>query len=138
MTLYRRFFAQGRNGYMGVDEYHYDSLEAHAEGDNRGYPGRCMSNVGCYKPLKIGEEVAALMNRAYWNGRQDAGDDGLTDLQNAVLVLLRESDMGMIAACASDAWKAGQTYYIDSRVKASRMIRKLFKKANSQVVPKAV
>ena len=106
--LYRRFFAQGRNGYMGVDEYHYDSLEAHAEGDNRGYPGRCIHNVGCYKPLKIGREIADLMNRAYWNGRQDAGDNGLTDLQKAVLVLMREKGHELHWPQLEQSWKAGE------------------------------
>jgi hypothetical protein len=133
--LYRRFFAQGRNGYMGVDEYHYDSLEAHAEGDNRGYPGRCMTNVGCYKPLKIGREVADLMNRAYWNGRQDGGDNGLTDLQKAVLVLMREKGLGFVAEAAESSWKRGEQYYIDPRCKA-KGIRGLFNKANKQVVEK--
>lgn len=55
----------------------------------------------------------------------------LTELQQAVLSDLRSQNCHFIAAAAEREWKAGNRYYIDTRVRV-RGIRRRFEQCNKQ------
>lgn len=56
-TERRRFVAGHRNGYGAVDEY---------------LNGKCLRTVTAgLKPAKLADEIAAYLNAAYWQGRED-------------------------------------------------------------------
>lgn len=58
----------------------------------------------------------------------------LTEQQLATLLLMRQRGMWATAQFAEEAWKRGERYYIDLRVRYDKTIRGQFRKANETAV----
>ena len=56
----------------------------------------------------------------------------LTEQQRDVIGALRVAGADWTAKATERAWKAGEAYYLDSRLAISRAIRKAFHDANPQ------
>jgi len=56
----------------------------------------------------------------------------LTQLQQSVIERMYKADMPFIAGATQRAWEQGESYYIDTRVKCPKGLRKDFKEANKE------
>lgn len=54
----------------------------------------------------------------------------LTDLQKDVLNRMRKAGLEWVASATEREWSSGNSYYIDSRCKASQKLRRDFNKCN--------
>ena len=55
----------------------------------------------------------------------------LTDFQETVIRRMEKAGLGMVAAATKRHWELGESYYIDSRCRASRTLRRDFKRGNN-------
>lgn len=55
----------------------------------------------------------------------------LTDFQIGVIERMRKAKLDWVAEATEREWKAGNTYYIDTRCKASKQLRRDFEKGNA-------
>ena len=71
--MYREYRAEGRYGYIGIDEYHHDQEPA-SLGVNDGPWNASMARTVLtgIKPQKLGREIASALQAAYAAGRADA------------------------------------------------------------------
>ena len=68
----RKWVAQGRYDYMGVDYYECQEVAHSIAGQEfTADHWSCIRNDFCIKPKKLGHAVAAALNAAYWYGRED-------------------------------------------------------------------
>lgn len=61
----------------------------------------------------------------------------LSEFQESVIQRLYAANMPFVASATRRMWSIGQTYYIDSRCKVPRGLRKDFEKANKEASKEA-
>jgi hypothetical protein len=67
--MFREYRAEGRYGYIGIDEYHHDQEPVTLDDRGGSLSRTVMTGI---KPQKLGREFAAALQVAYAAGREDA------------------------------------------------------------------